>query len=214
MAIHFRDPLATFIHIPKTGGSSFNKWIKLNMPDNAEHSQINHISVIQAKQLYKDLGFTFAFVRNPFARLVSMYHFIGQRAIERIEKRKQGRKVKQNTTNNEDLIIASEYNKGFDYWIESWYYNTDDFMNTPNGEWNRRNPQSWWLDAPIDLVIKLEEIDQQFNKIQKLFKCNAGLLHMNKSTHQPYQNYYTPTTREYVEDLHREDFEKFDYDFS
>jgi hypothetical protein len=211
MAIHFENPLATFIHIPKTGGSSFERWVYDNIEkfDRKE----KHATLVQAKTFWEDLGFTFTFVRNPFARLVSMYHFIGQRAVEREHRRSEGIRVKKGCLREDDLQIINLYNKGFDYWINAWYENTPEFQDTPNGNWSRRDCQTFWVDEKIDLILKIENIKEEFNVIKELLNCKIDLPHVNKSNHTSYRDYYNLTSKKLVEELMKDDLEKFNYDF-
>lgn len=211
MAIHFKNPLATFIHIPKTGGSSFQQWVY----DNISNHDIKekHATINQAQNIWNDLGFTFSFVRNPYSRLVSMFHFIGQRAEERNVRRSKGQKVKKGTTFENDSKIIELHSKGFDYWIDAYYKNTNEFMDTPNGNWSRRNTQASWLQGPVDLIIKIEEINEYFPIIQEKLNCNIPLPHVNKSNHKHYSEYFTKTTKKYVEKIFKEDLDKFGYEF-
>jgi hypothetical protein len=211
MAIHFKNPKATFIHIPKTGGSSFEQWVYNNVSD--YDRQDKHATYNQSKEIWNDLGTTFTFVRNPFARIVSMYHFIGQRAIERNQKRTQGLKVKKSTSLEGDTKIEELYNKGFNYWLTSLYNDTNEFIDTPNGDWSRKNPQTYWLENSADIIIKLEEINQKILILEELFNCKINLPHVNKSNHKHYSEYYNNSTKKIIEELFITDLETFGYEF-
>lgn len=210
MAIHFPKHNATFIHIPKTGGSSFEQWVYNNIHHDRQQK---HCTITDAESIWGELGTTFSFVRNPYARMVSMYHFIGQRAIERNQKRKQGLKVKKSTTPEGDFKIEELYNKGFNYWLTSLYNNTEEFIDTPNGDWSRKNPQSYWLEHRVDILIKLEEINSNLHHLENIFKCKIDLPHLNKSKHKHYREYYNDKTRSIVTELFKEDLETFGYEY-
>ena len=211
MAIHFKNPKATFIHIPKTGGSSFEQWVYDNIDD--YDRQAKHATYNQSKEIWNDLGTTFTFVRNPFARIVSMYHFIGQRAIERNQKRAHGLKVKKSTTVEGDSKIEELHSKGFDYWLTALCDNTDEFIDTPNGDWSRRNNQTHWLEQPVDIIIKLEEINTRIYVLEELFGCKINLPHLNKSNHKHYNEYYNSSTKKIIEEMFEKDLKTFGYEF-
>jgi hypothetical protein len=215
MAIHFKNPKATFIHIPKTAGSSFQQWAK----DNFENIIIGphgyrHAKASDLKTQLGDLGYTFTFVRNPYARLVSMFYFIGQRAEERMEKRRQGKKAKKSTNEYDDIKIIEQYNRGF----EEYIYNLQNWdPNQPyeaGDRWyTRKTPMVEWLDEKTDLIIQVENINEEFVKLQDLLNCKISLPHLNKSSHKNYRDYYNKTTKKIVEEIYKDDLETFGYKF-
>lgn len=212
MAIHFTDPKATFIHIPKTGGSSFEKWCYSNLTSFERKDK--HSNLKTANDTWDDLGFVFTIVRNPFARYVSMYHFIGQRAIRRIERRANGLKVKKSTNQNDDLKIIELYNKGFDYWLNCMYNKDEEFIDIPNGDWSRSDSQfNWIAEGKVDLLLKTENLKNDFKAIQSMFNIDAELPHTNKSRHSHYRDYYNNTTKNIIQELSKKDLEEFNYEF-
>ena len=60
-----------FIHVARTGGSSIKT--ALNLHDN-QYNEHHHLDSSYIPKECKDY-FKFAFVRNPFDRFVSLYHF-------------------------------------------------------------------------------------------------------------------------------------------
>ena len=65
-----------FVHAPRTAGSSVERAICGNDWWRISRFQ-KHISASKAKEIYKDYWddyFKFSFVRNPFDRVVSLYH--------------------------------------------------------------------------------------------------------------------------------------------
>ena len=84
MAVHILHPCkATFIHIPKTGGTSITKWLEKNFKtDNRrKHGYLSH-----AEAIWKDLGWTFSIVRNPFDRIASSYFYQKKFYTDRLTK--------------------------------------------------------------------------------------------------------------------------------
>lgn len=216
MAIYFKNPVATFIHIPKTAGSSFQQWSKDNFeniivgPPGHRHSKA---SVLQ--HYFGDLGFKFTFVRNPFSRLVSMFYFIGQRAQERVEKRRSGRKTKKSTNEYDDIKIVEQYNLGFEKYIHS--LNEKNYKKQPyeaGDRWySRKTPMTEWIDIDIDLIIKIENLDKDFYKLQKFLGCYYSIPYVNRSNHKNYKEHYNKTTKQIVENMFKKDLEKFGYEY-
>lgn len=210
MAIHFSS--STFIHIPKNAGNSLKVWLK----DHAAKfdDQDNHCTLTQAKSIWPTLGTTFAFVRNPYSRTVSMFHYLGQHAERKILEKKSTNLV-------EDVRTVAMYKKGFEYWLNCLHDTTSEFPEhheivTVNGAsfWPRRAPQSIWLEG-LDVAIKVEELDRKMSLIEELTECKGVSLlkTINPSDHRDYQTYYNHQTKQIVATMFAQDFENYGYDF-
>ena len=71
----FEDINALFIHIPKTAGLSIEE--NLLSRYYGRNIKSHHLRLIDTPSSIIQDNFTFSFVRNPWDRLVSFYHFIG-----------------------------------------------------------------------------------------------------------------------------------------
>ncbi len=67
----FNDGKITFIHIPRTGGSSISQWLSQIFED--KYTVREHIFSSEIENL---APITFTVIRNPWDRVVSMYSFI------------------------------------------------------------------------------------------------------------------------------------------
>jgi hypothetical protein len=210
MTIHFSNIPATFRHCRRVGSTSFKFWVFDNFP-NAEvmsdpenkNAGLLDMSLDEVKQKWPDYGTTFGFVRNPYDRLVSIFHWFGQTSSNRIINR-----VKDSVPVAIDLQVLLRYNKGFDYWIRNLHPSNDmDIFYYPQ-------PQMYHFNcvAP-DLVVKLENIETDFVKIQDLLKCDAPLIHRNASSHNDYRSYYNSETKEIARKLMEMDLDTFGYTF-
>ena len=210
MAIHFKNPLATFIHIPKTAGTSFEQWCHNNMEYDRRRT---HCTYTDAQDMWNDLGTTFTFVRNPFDRMVSLFYFIGQRAIERIEMRSKKLWVKPSTNQEDDLLIANYYNLGFENWLVEHSNDVFNPFDLGLSLYKRKTPMTFWTKNKIDIVIKVEEFNKKLYLIEELFNKKIILPHNNKSDRQHYKKYYNENTKNIVKKLFKEDLETFEYEF-
>ena len=216
MAIHFPHVPATFRNIPRNASNSFKVWARENFKDCIildkadEPYSLRHISMRKIKETWPNFGTTFAFVRNPFARLVSMFHQVGQAAELRLERHKKG--LPCITTLEQDIKILSIYKKGFAYWVSN---PQDIVFNVPLIDTlTQRETQVRWLDNTVpNIIIKLEEIDKEFYKIQDLLGCDAPFVHVNKSVHEDYRSYYDNNTRKIVEEQFKFDLMALKYEF-
>jgi len=242
VSIYFPNTPATFIHVPRTGGTSFKNWLLTN--------NINHKPVTQApwipkniniapdrdyiNHLHPNLGTVFTFVRNPFDRVVSLYHYMGQWAESRIKENKsrltQGLPFVKTfpyqsdniiTAIRDDLRLVEYYNLGFDHWINNVFYNRQHiYNNTGQGTrhiidhfWRGETQLSWFCDQMPEIVIKTEQLDKKFSIIQQLLGCDDPLPIDNISNHLQYRQYYSPTTQRIIEEEYQEDLTAFEYEF-
>ena len=74
MSLYIKNPKSTFIHIPKTGGTSISTWLK-NAYGVNYNKGFKHASYEEMKRTFGDLGFTYTVVRNPWDRVVSAYFY-------------------------------------------------------------------------------------------------------------------------------------------
>lgn len=212
MPLHFTAANATFIHIPKNAGNSLEKWV---IDNNIEfEDKFNHCTASQAKTLWNDLGYIFSFVRNPFSRTVSIFHYLGQHAERKILD-------KRSIDIIDDIKTVKLYKKGFDYWLNCMYenkeFNEKPIISLENGisSWPRRAPQSIWLNDKIDLIIKVENLNEEFYKVKELLNAPSTipLEYVNTSNHSHYKEYYNIQNKRIIENMFKQDLDQFNYDF-
>jgi len=225
MALYFPEADATFIHIPKTGGTMMRIWGNFHTPGKMTENECikypgitvdRHWQLNKIKNAWPDPGTVFTFVRNPYARLVSQFFWGGQAAKKRLSEKYQYFHEKSVFY---DILEFKSMEKGFDRYLRK-LYNKEyseiwfDKHRYENG-WTRADTQSSWLTGgKVDIVIKLEEIDTKFKIIQDMLGSNKPFPKaLNATSHDHYSTYYTPETKLMVEEMFREDLEKFNYDF-
>ena len=135
-------------------------------------------------------AFKFAFVRNPWDRLVSLYHWLG---------------YKKSGPPFEDFIysvVKGNYERPGKVNIRGLY------QANRLVDWLR--PEGLWLP---DYIGKFESLNTDWVTIQKILGISVHLPHGNKSSHKPYPHYYNDETRRLVEKRFEEDIDLFKYTF-
>jgi chondroitin 4-sulfotransferase 11 len=192
-----------FIHIPKTAGMSITRALKQAAPD-----ALNRLPGVAggpqpqrhlfAVELRRQIGekrwpsyFSFAFVRNPWARLVSWYNMCLERPTNRFMLY-----VKENARTFDDFLLLS-----------------DDLAQR-----TRLNQVDYVIDEAgnqiVDFIGRYETISQDFTKICAKLAIRPLLPHINATSRVDYRQYYTPTSQRLVAERFRPDIERFDYSFN
>lgn len=187
-----------FIHIPKTGGSSIEVIFDLQHEENLFVPRFTHQiercmfapqhfphSVVNTfKPECKDY-FSFTIVRNPYTRIISEYFYIN--------KNFEGRN-------------ARNFNEGdFNDWLDKSLIKFD---------MDHKLPQVSFLDVPVDMVLKLENLNQDWLKLNKHLRTNLQLIHDNSSSinKQDIVHSLNKNTKLKIFNIFKEDFNKFNYE--
>ncbi len=222
MAIHFPDVPATFRNIPRTGTTSFKFWVRANIQhkeiiyDPEQPDMLDHQSLSEIQKRWPYYGTTFAFVRNPYDRLVSIFHFVGQQAKKRMMQRanKVESDILQHIPVEVDLKILFQYKRGFNTWIKTKTKYDVEFAALHLFCNRDYETQLYYLDHVVpDIVVKLENIDTEFIHVQNLLQCYKAPLHVNSSVHGDYRQYYDSESKAIATKWMEEDLETFKYLF-
>lgn len=222
MTIHFADVPATFRNIPRTGSTSFKEWARKHtqtremLVDPDHPNMLAHRTLDQIKEQWPNYGTTFAFVRNPYDRLVSIFHFTGQDAKRRLNKRNSNASFADiaSIPIESDLKIYFQYTRGFDNWIRNTRYDDGAFAALKMLNNKHFETQTMWLSGVVpDIVVKLENMDTEFVKIQELLNCYEPPIHTNASIHGDYREYYNDETLAIATKWLEEDLDNFKYVF-
>jgi hypothetical protein len=216
MALHFASPLPelirpmTFIHVPKTGGTSFTRWVVENkIPHD---NQGMHAPLYKISAAWENPGYTFAFVRNPYDRLVSYFNYVGQQALIKLEILAQDRTPKKRIDPDIELAILKDYRQGFHYWLTREYHRIPTALTTDKTFQNWRRSQTWWVNG-CDRIIRTEDLATEFEWIKSYFRVSVDLPRINVSQRGDYRDYYNDETRDIVQKMYGEDLDKFNYVF-
>lgn len=191
----------TFVHIPKSAGTSVGNWIRDHHGDSTmtvwwDHPTLKHIRKTCSS------NYTIAIVRNPWDRLVSMYHYaqFGTSPHPAID----------SDMIHEMFIRSNDYKQWPSF--EQWIIDLPSFYTTPNQK-GMDVSQLYWIGDDADLVIRMEDLDVEFEQIQELFNCNDPLPKQNTTVHQHYRMYYNDRTKDLVAQWFKRDIERWQYQF-
>lgn len=181
-----------YYSIPKTATTSIKIYLELyGSVDIGLHSKQDGYS-IEYDDSWNDY-FKFAFVRNPWDRILSCF----------LDKTKQsiGKCWEMET-------YKSFSSCSFEEFID--YLNLDNIMFD-----GHITPQYLMINlSQIDFIGKFEDLDTDFTKIQNLLGLPViKLSKENQTQHDKYQLYYNKKTKNKVYSLYREDIERFNYEF-
>lgn len=178
-----------FIHVPKTGGASVTEYFRC---------EIEHHPAIYYKTNYPEKFkeyLVFAFARNPWARMVSAYFY-----------------QKKFGSTQESKEWFNYRNQNFDSYIKNEY------EKFKKNESNINPIMSWICDKKenviVDYICNLHTIKKDFELIKKIIHRQDDLIHINKSNHGDYKEYYqNKKTLETVKEMFKSDIEYFKFQF-
>jgi len=217
-----------FVHIPKSGGISvtdaFTKTIRWNdiilhggkpeygseLESYYERNFLFHghqtAAVIRdtiGEATWKDY-YSFSFVRNPYARIVSLYTFVS-RYVNATDKELW----EQQDWYRWPISHAYLTTNSFSEFIRSDYYDQD---HATRGQF------SWICDENreniiVDFIGKTESLEEDFYKVlERLQLTELKLEKLNVSNKEDFRNYYSnEADMDYVYNKYQTDFEKFNY---
>jgi len=185
-----------FVHVPKTAGKSIShslfNWIL------GPHMNILKFQLVFPKPTF-DRYFKFAFVRNPYDRLVSAFFYL-----------------KNSDPNSSDYPWAkanlSRYDD-FETFVTDWV--------TPQNilTWPHFKPQYRFIcdvhdHVLVDFIGRYENLEQDFAIVAQKLQINAELQYRNRGQHRrrKYHTYYTEETKNIVAEVYERDFTILEYD--
>lgn len=195
MAVILQDYNSIFVHVPKTGGMSVQRWLLENTNATLAKAK-KHRSLYQLEQTYGKFDYSFAVVRNPWDWCVSWYFFSKERAERRLANPALIQKGKRKIEYNKHVLEM--FDKGFDYFVEHTLLK-----------------EQYTKVQGVTDILRLENIDNDIKKIKDRFNITSNLPYVNKSSsrEKDYKQYYTSKSKNIIANKFANDIRMFGYDF-
>jgi hypothetical protein len=201
-----------FVHLPKCAGLSISSSLFGNRG-------VGHMPMAYYWFLFPPRDFRayfkFTFVRNPWDRLVSAFHFLRDGGLGKEDRQWFSR---WGTEFTDDEAWAREH--------LSAYRDFEDFVLRGLGRPEVARgmhfaPQRsflslpWRSGLPIDFVGRFEELERDFTVVAKRLQVSPDLAFINKGRNRSrdYRAYYSNETRRIVERFYVQDIRAFGYEF-
>ena len=192
-----------FVHIPKTAGRSIAKGLfNRDRPKHITASELKRLAPIKFENYY-----TFAFVRNPWDRMVSFHSMLktsqagSHKALMRMCIERFG------SNDFESFIRLVEFINHKDFSLKELGFESNYELH----------PQYVWLyegsTLICDFVGRYENLLGEYNNLNLHAKQN-NLPRLGVSLNRGlYQTHYTPYTRDLIGCIFSKDIHTFEYEF-
>lgn len=225
-----------FIHIGKTGGTSIEKvlceHLNLDFEQTKRNPEEEWWKHIWAKYMKEYIGeeiwndyFTFAFVRNPFDLILSLYSMYTQYPEYTNKKDHEDLYHPWNQYQDfEDFILSMGERKhepddkwrlqldtlGAEKTMKIWYFLENLQTSYLTNSWQGKEEGSG--EILVDFVGRYENLTEDFHKVcLHLGLPKLDLIHYGSTKHRPYQELYTEKMKEIVYEHSSLDIERFGY---
>jgi chondroitin 4-sulfotransferase 11 len=199
-----RDLKLIFVHIQKTGGMAISRAL-----GGIDHPPEKHRTALELRTIYGEAAWNqctkFAFVRNPWDRLVSWWSMI--------DGRRDQMKMSQSGNVFFNYVLENATN------FEEFLFNCQDEIHDMDGhKWIFRNQLDYLLDEHGDLMVdfigRFELLEDNFKTFTSQYLNRSySISKINASNHSKYQKYYTEKTRLLVANAYKKDIDAFGYTF-
>jgi len=182
------DLKAVFVRTNKTAGASIEQ--VLLGRNTGWHDAARKLQLQLSRRLWRSY-FSFAFVRNPWDRMLSLYFHYRRRLPTQREY------IPPSTTFAMWLPRALSRGQRELLFRPLWYWVSD-----PRG------------DQIVDFIGRFENLQADFDKVcRRLRLPQQTLPHLNANAHEHYTTYYTQEMIDAVAEVHADDVRRFGYEF-
>jgi len=172
-----------FIHVIKTAGSSIEKC--LSGVKKHKHEPASKVRKAVGEKTWNSY-FKFSFVRNPFDKIVSQYHF---------NRHKWGHK-----------------NSTFKEYVDAWSKG-DRISTFPQLNLHYIDEELDFIGRFENLQEDFNTVCDRIGIHRGIWRWRRRLPHANKTKHKHYTEYYDDETRQIVAERYAKDIEHFGYRF-
>ncbi len=190
---------AIFVHIPKTAGTSIRRFIGMQDVSDTHAPALSYYQ--QDPELFEE-AFLFTFVRNPWDRFASSFHFLKTGTVWPMQQKWADENMgdmdfDQFTRKLRQPLFRAKVKAERFFWPQSfWFKHTEHLRD-------------------FDRIYRFERLDEAFADLSKRFGGPNGtqIPHERKVERAPYTAIYTDQTREIVSNLYADDIDRFVYAF-
>ena len=201
----FQEKGLIFVHIQKTGGDAVRAALsgQLNPPE-------KHFFAIELRDLYGADAwrshYTFAFVRNPWDRLVSWWSMIDAMRAD----------FARGAPLNQFQTFVLRNARTFEEFLENC---DEEIVDSDGRKWIYRNQLDYVTDSSgrqiVDFVGRFETLAEDFRFVtMKVLGATIALPHLNAAPRRRYAAYFTPALAKKVEHRYARDIDAFGYRFA
>jgi hypothetical protein len=202
-----------FLHIPKTGGCSVELALDIPVQYHIFLTDLLKHPYWQERELFDDY-FKFAFVRNPWSKLVSEYFY-----VQREMNGSYGRSFSEFV---QDMVMVLESNNAPSHKRRSVLDRTatdgfPELCQLPMCHEPRQLP--WLVDEHgtmcMDFIGRFENFQEDFDEVCRRIGIKEQTLpHVNASKHGHYSEYYDTETAELVGQVFTDDIKLWGYEYA
>lgn len=195
----FKESRSIFVHTPKTAGTSigqaiYGRWVG--------HVPLSRFAAFDRRRFSK--FFKFAFVRNPWDRLLSAFaHLKGYGEPTAAVEQRWAERYLGETETFEQFVLKLRQEK-----FRAVIVNDAHFRS-----------QLDWICLPasrriaVDYLGRFDTLATDFGEIAERLNVSNELLKLNQTKRPPYRDAYSKEMRSIVEQIFREDISRLGYDF-
>lgn len=166
-----------FVHIPRTGGTSIEQQFGHNLKNGRKHWNLQNCKNYLDYQTFNNY-FKFSFVRNPWSRMVSLYHKKQPRFTNNLSFKEYVKAVLIKEEKNIDLTLIDRHAINHaDTYTGYWFKNTTELNYI--GLFENRVKDLEYISSKIGIVIDIKH------------KANNSTVYKKH-----YTEYYDDETRE------------------
>ncbi|MCT8340058.1 sulfotransferase family protein [Flavobacteriaceae bacterium TK19130] len=204
-----KDSNYVFVHVPKNAGTTISQLLGIDV---SRHYTVSEYKAMLGRKQYEAL-FSFAIVRNPFSRFLSLYNYARMdesyyHSAIKPEKAIYGKHMDYDTLQHASIAEAALLLKEGKL-----------VHNPPHNQWK---PQTFWLKNDVgkldlDFIGRFETLEEDVKQIVEklgirpvnaLKKTNAS-----KKKGSSYREVIDDNTRKILEEYYASDLETFGYEF-
>ena len=190
--VEYLERPLTFFHLPKNAGTSISNWLVKHAGGEYYEEEMKHEVPSKLTGMFDDFGYSFCCVRNPYDRYVSWYKFFN---------RQDKMQMQFNTFLDAVIAVVEDHrakpqkNKLLVKYIRPM---TDQLQTTKD----------------VDVVIRYENLVEDFKAIQEMVSCHEPLEIHNSTKKVDYKDYWTEDKHlEWFGNHHKIELETLGYKF-